>query len=113
MPTLLPPVRLTLRQGARVACLLLRARWLAWSMKRAKGDELLRVAKLWVRCHDEVGVVLGMPEPPAVTNVRALLDALPGGTGQGRGRIVEAGRQACQNLLITAAGLVLLSLEGL
>lgn len=73
MPTLLPGARLTLRQSASVACLLLRARWLAWSMKRAKGDELLRVARLWVGCHDEIGTVLSMSEPLAVTQMRALL----------------------------------------
>ncbi len=37
------------------------------------GDALLRAAECWLACHEEIGALLGVPAPPAVEEMRAVL----------------------------------------
>lgn len=39
------------------------------------GDELLRLARRWLACHEAIGVLLMAEEPAAVTELRAALQA--------------------------------------
>ncbi|MGT2482151.1 hypothetical protein ACU4GR_32510 (plasmid) [Methylobacterium oryzae CBMB20] len=39
----------------------------------ASGDELLRLARRWLDTHQQIGVLLGIPEPLHVAQVRAAL----------------------------------------
>jgi hypothetical protein len=93
MPTTLPPrtipaPTLTLGQTVRFFWLLGRSRWLHHRLEaahrhldRAKtdaaGDALLRAAERWLACHEEIGVLLNLPVPPHVEEVRAVLRVLP------------------------------------
>jgi len=39
----------------------------------AGGDELLRLARRWLACHEAIAALLGTEEPAAVTQVRAAI----------------------------------------
>lgn len=89
MPTTLPmrptpAPTLTLGQAVRFFWLLGRARWLYRRLESAQrqmdqdgtdtaGDALLRAAECWLACHEEIGALLGVPAPPAVEEMRAVL----------------------------------------
>ena len=88
MPTLLPSPRgrrLSLTQTARflflVACVrLLDARLGALYLRAERrgrephGPTLLRLVRRWLAIHEEIGAMLpGIPEPPHVREVRAVL----------------------------------------
>ena len=40
---------------------------------KAAGDELLRLARRWLACHEAIGALLGHPELPHVAQARAIL----------------------------------------
>ena len=92
MPTTLPaaspaprPIpRLSLRQTVRFFYLLARSRWLLRRLNAAhdriehdKGDAaskaLFAAARCWLDCHEEIGGLLGLPPPPHVEQMRAVL----------------------------------------
>ena len=88
MPTELrgPESRLSWRQTVRLFVLLGRVRWLDWRLAAAHrrvgrlgldaaGDDLLRLARLWLDTHDAIADLLGAPAPPHVEEVRQTLQA--------------------------------------
>ena len=89
LPFRLPPVRrLSLPETARFLVLIVRARWLDRRLHAvhrqvdrlgldAAGDELLRLARRWLDVHQQIGAMLGIPEPPHVAQVRATLCLQP------------------------------------
>lgn len=89
MPTLLPtrPAperRLSPLETIRFLGLIVRVRWLDRRLHAAHrrvdrlgldaaGDELLRLAQRWLATHQQIGILLGVPERPHVAQVRATL----------------------------------------
>lgn len=92
MPTTLPatplaprPVpRLSAGQTIRFFYLLARSRWLLRRLNaahdRIEHDEsdaaskaLFAAAHRWLNCHEEIGGLLGLPPPPHVAQMRAVL----------------------------------------
>lgn len=95
MPTALPirPApqrRLAPLETIRFLGLIVRVRWLDRRLHAAHrrvdrlgldvaGDELLRLARYWLDTHQQIGALLGIPEPPHVAQVRATLHPLKQG----------------------------------
>ncbi len=92
MPTTLPAVplaprpvpRLSAGQTVRFFYLLARSRWLlrrlnaAHARRDREGTDtasrtLFEAAHRWLDCHEEIGGMLGLPPPPHVVQMRAVL----------------------------------------
>lgn len=80
--TVAPPARrLSWPDTVRFFYLLARSRWLLSRLNAAHervarhGDDaaLLRAARRWLACHEEIGRLLGLPLPLHVKQVRAAL----------------------------------------
>lgn len=98
MPTALPipERRLSWAETVRFLGLVARVRWLDRRLHTAHarvdrlgldvgGDHLLRLARRWLACHEAIGGLLGMPEPPHVAQVRIALGR-PSQSGDSPGR---------------------------
>jgi hypothetical protein len=85
LPTRSPRAqRLSLPETIRFFVLLARSRWLLRRLNAAHervsrlgddavGDALLLAARSWLACHEEIEPLLGLPPPPPVAQVRAVL----------------------------------------
>ena len=85
LPFRLPRVRrLSLPETVRFLVLIVCVRWLDRRLHAAHrrvdrlgldaaGDELLRLARRWLDIHQQIGALLGIPEPPHIEQVRTTL----------------------------------------
>ncbi|UIN35124.1 hypothetical protein [Methylobacterium oryzae] len=95
MPTILPDrskaaaaaQRLSWPDTARLLIMLVRVRWLNRELEGARrrvagygldaaGPNLVVIARRWLKAHEAIAALLGIPEPPEVEKVRATLRPL-------------------------------------